>query len=88
MPRRVLAPQRRITRNAEPYRLECGAGAPRVHLFHGARMPWNLYEHDRLMRLTQRPWFNYTPVISDDTSYPGTRGLSAAIEPTSPRVPG
>jgi hypothetical protein len=29
--------------------------APRVRLFHGSRMPWNLYEHDRLSRLTQRP---------------------------------
>lgn len=35
-------------------------GIPNVHLFHGARMPWNLYEHNQLLRLTQRPWFSYT----------------------------
>jgi NAD(P)H-flavin reductase/hemoglobin-like flavoprotein len=52
---------------------------PRVHLFHGARMPWNLYEHKQLTSLTQRPWFNYTPVVSDDTSYPGHRGQVGAI---------
>lgn len=54
--------------------------APRVHLFHGARMPWNLYEQDRLSRLAaQRPWFAYTPVISDDSSYPGLRGLVGSV---------
>jgi NAD(P)H-flavin reductase/hemoglobin-like flavoprotein len=58
---------------------EASATAPHVHLFHGARMPWNLYEHALLVRLTQRPWFSYTPVISDDSSYPGTRGLVGSI---------
>ena len=49
--------------------------APRVHLFHGARYPWNLYE-DKLMRaLATRPWFDYTPVVSEDSTYPGERGL-------------
>jgi NAD(P)H-flavin reductase len=49
--------------------------APRVHLFHGARYPWNLYE-DKLMRqLTSRPWFDYSPVVSEDPTYPGERGL-------------
>ncbi|HET6743879.1 MAG TPA: FAD-binding oxidoreductase, partial [Kribbella sp.] len=52
---------------------------PRVHLFHGARMPWNLYEHKQLSNLTQRPWFSYTPVVSDDTSYPGQRGQVGAV---------
>jgi NAD(P)H-flavin reductase/hemoglobin-like flavoprotein len=52
---------------------------PRVHLFHGARMPWNLYEHKQLSNLTQRPWFSYTPVVSDDTSYPGRRGQVGAV---------
>ncbi len=50
------------------------ADVPRVHLFHGARMPWNLYEHKQLRSLTQRPWFSYTGVVSDDRSYPGPRG--------------
>ncbi|KNX38423.1 globin domain-containing protein [Luteipulveratus halotolerans] len=49
--------------------------APRVHLFHGARLPWNLYEHDLLTQLTSREWFDYTPVVSDDPTYPGERGL-------------
>jgi NAD(P)H-flavin reductase len=52
---------------------------PMVHLFHGARMPWNLYEHQQLTRLTQRPWFSYTPVVSDDRSYPGQRGLVGSV---------
>ncbi|MCD5347260.1 globin domain-containing protein [Agromyces sp. S2-1-8] len=49
--------------------------APRVHLFHGARVPWNLYEHRLLQSLAGRPWFTYTPVVSDDPSYPGQKGL-------------
>ena len=49
--------------------------APRVHLFHGARVPWNLYEHRLMQSLTGRPWFSYTPVVSDDPSYPGRKGL-------------
>jgi NAD(P)H-flavin reductase/hemoglobin-like flavoprotein len=49
--------------------------APRVHLFHGARLPWNLYENRLLRNLAGRPWFTYTPVVSDDPSYPGRTGL-------------
>jgi NAD(P)H-flavin reductase/hemoglobin-like flavoprotein len=49
--------------------------APRVHLFHGARMPWNLYARDEMSRLTaSRPWFDYTEVVSDDPTFPGDRG--------------
>lgn len=48
--------------------------APDVQLFHGARVPWNLYERTLLGRLTQRPWFEYVEVISDDRSYPGRKG--------------
>jgi NAD(P)H-flavin reductase len=49
--------------------------APRVHLLHGVRMPWHLYDRPRLRELAQkRPWFDYTEVVSDDASYPGTRG--------------
>ncbi|WP_433160074.1 globin domain-containing protein [Kribbella sp. CA-247076] len=55
------------------------ADVPRVHLFHGARMPWNLYEHKRLNSLTQRPWFSYTGVVSDDKSYPGPRGPVGSV---------
>lgn len=54
--------------------------APRVHLFHGARVPWNLYERDRLRALAaDRPWFDYTEVVSDDPSYPGARGLVGTV---------
>src|SRR5215469_6659264 len=64
-------------------------GAPvGVELFHGVRMPWSLYEHERLAALAQRPWFDYTPVVSDDTSYPGTRGLVGSVAAQSPRREG
>ncbi|QEO14426.1 oxidoreductase [Agromyces intestinalis] len=49
--------------------------APRVHLFHGVRMPANLYEHRLLRNLAGRPWFEYTPVVSDDPTYAGRTGL-------------
>lgn len=49
--------------------------APRVHLLHGVRMPWHLYDRPRLRELARdRPWFDYTEVVSDDPSHPGTRG--------------
>ncbi|MGN6741964.1 MAG: FAD-binding oxidoreductase [Amnibacterium sp.] len=48
--------------------------APRVQLFHGARLPWGLYENRLLQALATRPWFSYTPVVSDDRSYPGRKG--------------
>lgn len=53
--------------------------APHVQLFHGVRVPWSLYEHQRLTALAQRPWFDYTPVVSDDSSYPGARGLVGSV---------
>jgi NAD(P)H-flavin reductase/hemoglobin-like flavoprotein len=50
--------------------------APLVHLFHGSRMPWNLYDQQYLQDLQRRaPWFDYTPVISEDRTYPGAQGL-------------
>ena len=49
--------------------------APQVQLFHGARLPWSLYENRLLQNLARRPWFTYTPVVSDDPSYPGRKGL-------------
>ncbi|HEX6249534.1 MAG TPA: globin domain-containing protein [Nocardioidaceae bacterium] len=56
-----------------------GSG-PQVHLFHGARVPWNLYERDRLKDLaSSRPWFDYTEVVSDDPSYPGPRGMVGSV---------
>jgi NAD(P)H-flavin reductase/hemoglobin-like flavoprotein len=56
-------------------RWEQNGDAPRVHLFHGARYAWNLYEDKLLRQLTSRPWFSYTPVVSEDPTYPGERGL-------------
>lgn len=54
--------------------------APRVHLLHGVRMPWHLYDRPRLRELAQkRPWFDYTEVVSDDASYPGTRGKVGTV---------
>ena len=69
-----LAPLRAVVEQLDRRWAERGR-APRVHLFHGARVPWNLYEHRLLSELAARPWFDYTPVVSEDASYPGRRGL-------------
>lgn len=54
--------------------------APQVHLLHGVRMPWHLYDRPRLRELARtRPWFDYTEVVSDDPSYPGTRGKVGTV---------
>ena len=54
--------------------------APRVHLLHGVRMPWHLYDRPRLRELArERPWFEYTEVVSDDPSHPGTRGKVGTV---------
>jgi NAD(P)H-flavin reductase len=70
-----LAPLRAVLEQIDrTYQAE--GTAPRVHLFHGVRLPWNLYDHPHLSTLgAQRPWFDYTPVVSEDSSYPGTKGL-------------
>lgn len=53
---------------------ESGFG-PRVDLFHGARVPWNLYDQTRLADLAARePWFSFHPVVSDDPTFPGKTG--------------
>jgi NAD(P)H-flavin reductase len=57
--------------------------APSVHLFHGARLPWSLYERARLRDLAaDRPWLDYTEVVSDDPSFPGARGLVGSAAAT------
>lgn len=73
-----LAPLRAVLEEIER-RWDAAGSGPQVHLFHGARMPWNLYEHEHLTALARRPWFSYTPVVSDDTTYPGARGLVGAV---------
>jgi len=69
-----LAPLRAVLEQIDREWQRYGA-APRVHLLHGVRMPWHLYDRPLLRDLAKsRPWFDYTEVVSDDTSYPGTRG--------------
>lgn len=51
-----------------------GSGA-HVDLFHGARLPWNLYENEKLNHLALQPWFTYHPVVSEDPTFPGLHGL-------------
>jgi NAD(P)H-flavin reductase len=58
---------------------ETTGSAPQVHLFHGSRMSWNLYDHDYLSRLAIKPWFTYTPVVSEDPTYRGARGLVGTV---------
>jgi NAD(P)H-flavin reductase/hemoglobin-like flavoprotein len=58
---------------------EATGSAPRVHLFHGSRMPWNLYDHEHLSALARKPWFDYTPVVSEDHTYHGAQGLVATV---------
>ena len=73
-----LAPLRAVLEQIDQSWQATGS-APRVHLFHGSRMPWNLYDHEHLTGLAQKPWFDYTPVVSEDSTYPGARGLVGAV---------
>lgn len=73
-----LAPFKALLQQLDRHWEQDGRG-PRVHLFHGGRMSWNLYEHQFLGTLAQRPWFDYTPVVSDDPTYHGARGLVGAV---------
>lgn len=73
-----LAPLRAILEQIDREWLAQGT-APQVQLFHGARVPWNLYERERLIQLTNRPWFTYTEVVSDDPTFPGARGLVGSV---------
>ncbi len=69
-----LAPLRAVIDQIDQEWQRSGA-VPRVHLLHGVRMPWHLYDRPWLRGLAERrPWFEYTEVVSDDPSYPGTRG--------------
>jgi NAD(P)H-flavin reductase/hemoglobin-like flavoprotein len=64
-----------------------GRTSRRVHLVHGARYPWSLYAGARLAAYAQSPWFTYTEVVSDDPTYPGTRGLAGDAAAATP-MPG
>ncbi len=74
-----LAPLRAVLQQVDQTWQQAGAG-PQVQLFHGARVPWNLYEREQLRAAAdKRPWFEYTEVVSDDHSYPGARGLVGSV---------
>lgn len=73
-----LAPLRAVLELLDRRWIDTGSG-PAVQLFHGARYARNLYEHDWLTALAGRPWFAYTPVVSDGPTYPGARGMVGRI---------
>ena len=74
-----LAPLRAVVEQIDQEWQRLGT-APRVHLLHGVRMPWHLYDRPWLRSLAKdRPWFEYTEVVSDDPSYPGTRGKVGTV---------
>jgi NAD(P)H-flavin reductase/hemoglobin-like flavoprotein len=74
-----LAPLRAIAEEVDRVWQVEGSG-PRVHLFHGVRVPWSLYDGELLEALdASRPWFDYTPVVSDDRTFPGARGLVGSV---------
>jgi NAD(P)H-flavin reductase/hemoglobin-like flavoprotein len=74
-----LAPLRAVLEQIDREWQRFGA-APRVHLLHGVRLPWHLYDRPLLRELAKdRPWFDYTEVVSDDPSYPGTRGKVGSV---------
>lgn len=74
-----LAPLRAVLEQIDREWQRYGA-APLVHLLHGVRMPWHLYDRQLLRGLADdRPWFQYTEVVSDDPSYPGVRGKVGSV---------
>lgn len=78
-----LAPLRAVVDKVDRVWQAEGSG-PRVHLFHGVRVPWGLYNDEELGALAaSRPWFDYTPVVSEDRSYPGARGLVGSVAAAS-----
>lgn len=74
-----LAPLRAVVEQVDQQWQARGSG-PRVHLFHGVRVPWSLYDRARLSALAgSRPWLDYTEVVSDDPSFPGARGPVGSV---------
>lgn len=73
-----LAPLRAVVEQIDQHWGTSG-GAPNVYLFHGARNRANLYDHDYLAETGSRKWFNYVPVVSEDPTYDGHRGLVGTV---------
>lgn len=73
-----LAPLKAVVEEVDRYWRQTGRG-PKVHLFHGARMPWNLYDDDSMRGLAGRPWLRYDTAVSDDSTYPGRRGTVGQV---------
>jgi NAD(P)H-flavin reductase len=74
-----LAPLSAVLEQIDSEWRDHGSG-PRVRLFHGARVAWNLYDRTRLARLSEdRSWFEYTEVVSDDPSFTGERGYVGSV---------
>ncbi|KAA1418309.1 oxidoreductase [Mumia zhuanghuii] len=73
-----LAPFKAVVEQVDRLWRATGKG-PKVHLFHGARMPWNLYDDEAMRAYAELPWFSYDTVVSDDASYRGLRGNVAEV---------
>lgn len=79
-----LAPLSAVVEQVDQTWQDRGEG-PKVHLFHGVTVPWNLYDRARMNHLSEtRPWFEYTEVVSGDPSYPGARGLVGSVAASRP----
>jgi NAD(P)H-flavin reductase len=68
-----LAPLRAVLDQIDRGWEATGSG-PRVQLFRGSRTAWNLYDDHYLTRLASKPWFAYTPVVSEDPYLPRHTG--------------
>ncbi|NLG54227.1 MAG: oxidoreductase [Rhodococcus sp.] len=73
-----LAPMRALIQQLDQ-RWGTSGGAPNVLLFHGAKNRANLYSHDYLTQMSSREWFNYIPVVSEDPTFAGHRGLVGTV---------
>lgn len=83
-----LAPMAALVDEAGQRWRETGWG-PRVSLFHGARVPWNLYDQKRLTDLAEREhWFDFHPVVSGDPTFPGATGLVGSVAAAHPQAAG
>ncbi|WP_054815894.1 globin domain-containing protein [Nocardia arizonensis] len=74
-----LAPMTAVVEQLDAEWRATGANA-NVHLFHGVRTQWNLYEHGFLTEMAEtRPWFRYTPVVSEEPTFRGATGPVGAV---------